>query len=128
VKDRSQHAAEKDRGPAISVQVHRSRRFPFVAGAQITALDSDAQVAAHIEDLSLFGCFVETMTPFVARTKVSIRTLAQRGCICRPRKSCLFSRICGNRHPLHIDRTEQCFDIGRLAYGIKKIASLHLLL
>jgi PilZ domain len=73
VKDSSQHAAEKDRGPAISVQVHRSRRFPFVAGVQVTALDSDAQVAAHIEDLSLFGCFVETVTPFVAGTKVSIR-------------------------------------------------------
>lgn len=39
----------------------------------MTALDSDAQVAAHIEDLSLFGCFVETVTPFIAGTKVSIR-------------------------------------------------------
>jgi PilZ domain len=69
----SPYAAEKDRGPSISVQVHRSRRFPFVAGVQVTALDNDAQVAAHIEDLSLFGCFVETVTPFVAQTKVSIR-------------------------------------------------------
>lgn len=69
----SQCTIEKDRGFAISVQVHRSRRFPFVAGVQVTALDSDAQVAAHIEDLSLFGCFVETVTPFVAGTKVSIR-------------------------------------------------------
>ena len=58
---------------AISVQVHRSRRFPFVAGVQVTALDSDAQVAAHTEDLSVFGCFVETTTPFAVGTKVSIR-------------------------------------------------------
>lgn len=58
---------------AISVQVHRSRRFPFVAGVHVTALDSEAEVAAHIEDLSVFGCFVETTTPFVAGAKVSIR-------------------------------------------------------
>jgi hypothetical protein len=41
---------------------------------QVTALDSDTQVAAHIEDLSMFGCLVETMTPFVAGTKVSIES------------------------------------------------------
>ena len=37
------------------------------------ALDSDARIAAHIEDLSVFGCFVETATPLAVETKVSIR-------------------------------------------------------
>jgi PilZ domain len=39
----------------------------------VTALDSEAQIAAHTEDLSLFGCFVETAKPFAAGTKVRVR-------------------------------------------------------
>ena len=30
-------------------------------------------MAAHTEDLSMFGCFVETIAPFPAGTKVSLR-------------------------------------------------------
>lgn len=61
------------RGASISVQVHRTRRFPFVAGVHVTALDREAEVAAHTEDLSLLGCSVQTVTPFTVGTKVSIR-------------------------------------------------------
>jgi PilZ domain len=39
----------------------------------VTALDSGAEIAAHIEDLSLFGCFVETMASFAEGTKVRVR-------------------------------------------------------
>jgi PilZ domain len=39
----------------------------------VTALDNETQIAAHTEDLSLFGCFVETTTPFVNETKVRVR-------------------------------------------------------
>lgn len=46
----------------------------------MTALDSDAHVAAHTEDLSLFGCFVETMTPFATGTKVAVR-IAHEGTV-----------------------------------------------
>ena len=49
------------------------QRFPFVAGVQVTALDTGAHLAAHTEDLSLFGCFVETTTPFAEGTKVGLR-------------------------------------------------------
>jgi hypothetical protein len=34
---------------------------------------TEKQLAAHIEDLSLFGCFVETVDPFPAGTKVRLR-------------------------------------------------------
>ena len=41
----------------------------------MTALDSEAEVAAHTEDLSLLGCSVQTVTPFAVGTKVLIRIL-----------------------------------------------------
>jgi hypothetical protein len=34
---------------------------------------TEEQLAAHIEDLSAFGCFVETLDPFPAGTKVRLR-------------------------------------------------------
>jgi PilZ domain len=54
---------------------HRVQRFPFVAGVQLTALDTGTQIAAHIEDLSLFGCFVETTKPFAGGSNVRLRIL-----------------------------------------------------
>jgi hypothetical protein len=33
----------------------------------------EKQLAAHTEDLSAFGCFVETLDPFPAGTKVRLR-------------------------------------------------------
>jgi PilZ domain len=52
---------------------HRPQRFPFIAGVHVTALDTETQIAAHVENLSLFGCFVETMKPFADGTKVRVR-------------------------------------------------------
>jgi hypothetical protein len=34
---------------------------------------TEKQLAAHTEDLSLFGCLVETVDPFPAGTKVRLR-------------------------------------------------------
>jgi hypothetical protein len=34
---------------------------------------TENQLVAHTEDLSLFGCFVETLAPFSAGTKVRLR-------------------------------------------------------
>ena len=34
---------------------------------------TEKQLAAHTENLSLFGCFVETLAPFPAGTKVRLR-------------------------------------------------------
>ena len=34
---------------------------------------TEKQLAAHTEDLSVFGCFVETTSPLPAGTKVSLR-------------------------------------------------------
>ena len=39
----------------------------------MTCVDTADQIAAHTEDLTRSGCFVETATPFGAGTKLSLR-------------------------------------------------------
>ena len=51
----------------------------------MTDLESEKQIATSARNLSLFGCFVATATPFVMGTKVRVRithrgaTFAARG-------------------------------------------------
>jgi hypothetical protein len=63
----------RKRGNSIPLTPHRQQRFPFVAGIQIIALETQAHVAAHTEDLNISGCFVETTNPFIGGTKVGLR-------------------------------------------------------
>jgi hypothetical protein len=52
---------------------HRLSRVPFVAGVQMTSIDTGDQIAAHTENLNILGCFVETATPFIEGTNVALR-------------------------------------------------------
>jgi len=54
-------------------QAHRTLRHPFVAGVHITDLETEKEISAHTEDISPFGCFIETITPFAADTRVKLR-------------------------------------------------------
>lgn len=51
---------------------YRASRLPFVAGVQVMCMDTGNQIEAHTEDLTLFGCFVETTTPFGSGTRVAL--------------------------------------------------------
>ena len=44
-----------------------------MASIELTDVQSEKHLAAHTKDLTLFGCFVETVTPFPEGTKVSLR-------------------------------------------------------
>lgn len=44
-----------------------------MAGIHLADLQSEKQLAAHIENLNLLGCFVETVTPFPEGTKVRLK-------------------------------------------------------
>ena len=44
-----------------------------MAGIDLTDLESGKHLAAHIKDLNLLGCYVETVTPFPEGTKVRLR-------------------------------------------------------
>jgi hypothetical protein len=52
---------------------HRTLRCPFVAGVKVTDQLTGEQIAAHTENLSAYGCFIETITPFSAETKVKLQ-------------------------------------------------------
>ena len=43
-----------------------------MAGIDLTDLESEKHLAAHIKDLNLLGCYVETVTPFPEGTKVRL--------------------------------------------------------
>jgi hypothetical protein len=44
-----------------------------VAGIDLTDLESEMHLAAHVENLNLLGCFVVTVTPFPEGTKVRVK-------------------------------------------------------
>jgi hypothetical protein len=44
-----------------------------VASIEVTDVQTEKHFAAHTKDLSVFGCFVETATPFPENTKVRLR-------------------------------------------------------
>ena len=44
-----------------------------MASVQLADLQSEKQLAAHIANLSLLGCFVETVTPFPEGTNVRLK-------------------------------------------------------
>jgi hypothetical protein len=52
---------------------HRAPRLSFVAGIDLNDLESEKHLAAHIKDLNLLGCYVETVTPFPEGAKVRLR-------------------------------------------------------
>ncbi len=56
----------------------RARRYLFVAGIELTDVQSEAQIRERTSDLSLFGCHVDTLRLFSAGTRVRIR-IAHRG-------------------------------------------------
>lgn len=50
-----------------------AERFPFIVTAQAEEIESGARLPARTSDLSLTGCFLDTMNPFPAGTHVRIR-------------------------------------------------------
>jgi hypothetical protein len=57
----------------MKVEQHRAMRRPFAAKAEVVDVESERQVLCFTGNLSVFGCFVETPTPFPRETKVRIR-------------------------------------------------------
>jgi hypothetical protein len=57
----------------MKVEQHRATRHQFAARAEVVDVESEKQVIAHTGDLSVFGCYIETASPFPRGTKVRIR-------------------------------------------------------
>jgi PilZ domain len=57
---------------------HRRAPRHLLGGAEVTDVESEKQIATLARNLSLFGCFVATATPFLTGTKVRLR-ITHRG-------------------------------------------------
>ena len=66
-----------ERRPGRMIQVQpkhpRARRLPFVAPIELTDVSSEIQMIERTNDLSFFGCHINTLKPLPAETKVWIR-------------------------------------------------------
>ncbi|MFZ0335678.1 MAG: PilZ domain-containing protein [Candidatus Acidiferrales bacterium] len=58
---------------SIHSKFHRAARYPFAASIELTDVQSERHLTARTTNLSLFGCYVHTSSPFPEGTKVSLR-------------------------------------------------------
>lgn len=56
----------------------RSPRSTFIANVEITELKSRIRVHARTSDLSLLGCYVDTLNPFPEGTQTLLRITFQK--------------------------------------------------
>lgn len=56
----------------------RARRYPFIASAELTDLETETATRQQTTDLSLFGCHVGKAKPLPTGTRVRIR-IAHKG-------------------------------------------------
>jgi hypothetical protein len=54
----------------------RAPRYPFVASADLVETESRIQLSARVTDLSLYGCYFETMNPFPAGRSILIKIVS----------------------------------------------------
>ena len=59
--------------PASSVERRRNLRFPFTATVEAIESKSGTKVIGRTSDLSLGGCYVDTLSPFPLGTDAKIR-------------------------------------------------------
>jgi PilZ domain-containing protein len=62
----------------MQIEHRRAPRHLLGGAVEVTDLESEKQIATLARNLSLFGCFVATASPFVAGTKVRLR-ITHRG-------------------------------------------------
>lgn len=57
----------------MRVEAHRATRFSFSATIELIDVQSERFVNGRTRDISVFGCYVSTATPFAVNTRVSLR-------------------------------------------------------
>jgi PilZ domain len=51
----------------------RTVRYPFVATAELIDEKSQTQLSARVTELSLYGCYFDTLNPFPASTVILVK-------------------------------------------------------
>jgi len=65
------------RGAGSSVEHRNTPRSAFTAAVVVVEPKSGTRIDAHTSDLSIGGCYVDTMSPFPEGTEVQLRLTAQ---------------------------------------------------
>ncbi len=55
----------------------RATRYPLIAAVEIVELQSNARMRARTSDVSLIGCYVDTVNPLPAGTEVRVQLTHQ---------------------------------------------------
>ncbi len=63
---------------AATAERRDARRYPFICPAELMDLGGSARISARTSDLSLHGCFIDTLNPFPVDTRVRLQ-LAKNG-------------------------------------------------
>jgi hypothetical protein len=55
----------------------RAPRFPFIASAEVLAENTGSRISTRISDLSISGCYVDTINPLPDGTLVQVRIITE---------------------------------------------------
>jgi hypothetical protein len=55
------------------------KRCPLVASAEISDLSSDTQLTARTSELSIGGCYIDTLNPFPQGALIQLRIIRDNG-------------------------------------------------
>jgi hypothetical protein len=62
------------KGPEEATAERRdARRYPFICPAELMDLEGNTRISARTADLSLRGCYIDTLNPFPPDTRVRLR-------------------------------------------------------
>ena len=59
--------------PTPGAERRRVPRFPFVASAEVVDTNSKARMNARVSELSLYGCYVDTINPLPKGASVFVK-------------------------------------------------------
>ncbi len=54
----------------------RTPRYPFVAVAELIDAKSQTQLSTRVTELSLYGCYFDTINPFPAGTSILVKIVS----------------------------------------------------
>jgi PilZ domain len=60
---------------AATAERRESQRYPFICPAELMDLGGSTRISARTSDLSLHGCYIDTLNPFPQDTRVHVQLI-----------------------------------------------------
>jgi hypothetical protein len=61
-------------------ELRRTPRYPFIAVAEVTDVESGGQLNAQVAELSLNGCYLDMLNPLAVKSRVTVKIFAESEC------------------------------------------------